>query len=69
MDAAGHRVVSAQEYRENAQECLAWARSARSERERDIFLEMAKTWLRAAEWAAQRDSQSICAIKASLGLE
>jgi hypothetical protein len=27
--------VSAQEYRENAQECLGWARTARTERERD----------------------------------
>jgi hypothetical protein len=67
MDAAGHRVVSAEEYRDNARECLGWAESARTERERDIFLAMAKTWLEAAEWAIKRDAQSLNAIKAALG--
>jgi hypothetical protein len=43
------RVVnSASEYREHADECFDWARTARSERERLIFIQMAKTWLRAA---------------------
>lgn len=39
---------SAQEFREYAQECKEWARTARSEQEREIFLEMAETWLVAA---------------------
>ena len=39
---------SAEEYREFAEECLGWARTARSERERRIFLPMAEAWLEAA---------------------
>jgi hypothetical protein len=41
-------VVSAREYRANADECMDWARTARSERERSIFVQMAQTWLHAA---------------------
>ena len=41
-------IVSATEFRENADECLDWARTARSERERAIFLQMAETWRQAA---------------------
>ena len=58
--------MSAREYRDNAQECVGWAQSARTERERDIFLRMARTWLEAAEQAARRDGQSISAIKGAL---
>ena len=39
---------SAEEFREYAEECKDWARTARSEQERKIFLEMAQTWLVAA---------------------
>jgi hypothetical protein len=39
----GERIVSAKELRENAKECLDWARTARSDRERAIFLQMAET--------------------------
>jgi hypothetical protein len=39
---------SAKEFREYADECMDWARTARSERERAIFLEMAQTWMAAA---------------------
>ena len=42
--------MSAREYREFADECMGWAKTARSERERQIFLQMAQTWL----WAAAR---------------
>jgi hypothetical protein len=42
--------VSAREYREFADECMGWAKTARSEQERQIFLQMAQTWL----WAAAR---------------
>jgi hypothetical protein len=39
---------TAKEYRDYADECLAWAKDASSEQERDTFLKMAKDWLRAA---------------------
>ncbi len=45
------------EYRELANECLGWAKSARTDRERHIFLGMAETWLRAAALADQRDKK------------
>jgi hypothetical protein len=35
-----------------ADECFEWARTARSEREREIFLQMARIWLEAAVRAA-----------------
>ena len=41
-------MASAEEYRENADECMVWAKSARSDRERAIFIQMANTWLQAA---------------------
>ena len=36
------------DYSEFAEECLVWARTAKSPRERAIFLQMAQTWLEAA---------------------
>jgi len=42
--------VSAKEYREFADERIGWAKTARSDQERQIFLQMAQTWL----WAAAR---------------
>ena len=39
---------SAEEYREFAEECLGWAKTARSDQERRIFLQMAEVWLEAA---------------------
>jgi hypothetical protein len=36
------------EFREFATESMDWARTARSDRERAIFLRMAQTWLEAA---------------------
>ena len=44
------------QYRENADECFTWARTARSDREREIFLEMARAWLDAATIASRRMS-------------
>jgi hypothetical protein len=41
-------VASSIEYRENSSECLGWAKSAKSIKEREIFLQMASSWLRAA---------------------
>jgi hypothetical protein len=45
-------VTTAQEYRELADECLGWAKTAKTNQERDIFLQMARTWLEAATIAA-----------------
>jgi hypothetical protein len=41
-------VPSPKECRQYADECIGRARAAPSEKERDIFLEMARTWLGAA---------------------
>lgn len=35
-------------YQQYAEECLGWARTAKTDREREIFLEMARAWLKAA---------------------
>jgi hypothetical protein len=52
-DAIGTYVVSsAEDYRAYANECFDWARTARTEREREIFLQMARTWLEAAVLAS-----------------
>jgi len=40
--------MTAKEYRDNARECLGWAHSARTPKERETFVEMANTWLAAA---------------------
>lgn len=42
------------EYKEYAEECMGWARTARSDRERAIFLQMSKTWMEAAIRGADR---------------
>ncbi len=44
------------EYRENAEECLGWARTARSDKERGIFLQMAQAWTEAATRRERRYS-------------
>jgi hypothetical protein len=53
--------VSSKEYREFADECLGWAKTARSDRERRIFLQMAETWLEAAVLAERRERRQIVA--------
>lgn len=47
---------TAAEYRHYADECVAWAKQAKSNSERDIFLQMAKTRTEAALLA--RDAKS-----------
>ena len=42
-------VSSAKEFRDNAEECIGWARTAHSDKEREIFLQIARTWMEAAE--------------------
>jgi len=43
--------MSAKEYRAFADECMGWAKTARADKERQIFVEMAGTWLQAASIA------------------
>jgi plasmid stabilization system protein ParE len=42
-------VSSAEEFYENADEHFAWAETAKTERERAIFLQMAAAWLEVAQ--------------------
>jgi hypothetical protein len=44
-------MTSAEEFRQNADDCLVWAKTVTSERERTIFLDMARNWLEAASRA------------------
>jgi hypothetical protein len=48
-------VATSKEYREYADECFGWAKTAKSDRERQIFLQMAETWLVAIIQAELRD--------------
>jgi hypothetical protein len=50
--------VLSKEYREYADECLGWDKTAGSDSERRILLQMAETWLRAAVQADQRERRS-----------
>jgi hypothetical protein len=40
--------MSGKKYLEYADECMGWAKTARSEQDRLAFIEMANTWLYAA---------------------
>jgi len=39
---------SAKHYRDYAEDCLNWAKTAKSDQERETFKRMAQTWLEAA---------------------
>jgi hypothetical protein len=39
--------LSSKEFRDFVDECLGWAKTAKSDNERDIFLQMAQFWLEA----------------------
>jgi hypothetical protein len=54
----------AAEYRALADECLGWAKSARSDRECRIFLQMAETWLEAAAIAERRGTR-VCPMESA----
>lgn len=41
-------MATSKEYRQYADECFGWAKSAKSDSAREIFLQMAETWLEAA---------------------
>jgi hypothetical protein len=47
---------SAKEFLEYANECFEWAKTARTDQERDLFLQMANSWTAAAVLARQRES-------------
>jgi hypothetical protein len=68
MGAKAERIVSAKEFRDNANECMDWARTARSDRERAIFRQMAETWLQAAARVAGRQEPvepELCSLEQS----
>jgi hypothetical protein len=48
-----------EEYRSYARECIRWAGEAKTEFERNAFLDMACAWATAAEIAAKRQSHSV----------
>jgi hypothetical protein len=47
-------MASAKEFREYADECFNWAETAKSNREREIFLQMVRAWMEAAVKAEGR---------------
>jgi hypothetical protein len=51
-------VSSAREYYENAEECFDWAKTAKTERERFIFLQMAEAWLDVARRREAKEAQA-----------
>jgi hypothetical protein len=51
--------MSEKEYLKYADECMGWAKIARTDKERQIFIEMASTWLRAAALAERHNSSSV----------
>jgi hypothetical protein len=48
-------VSTSSDYRSFAEECMGWARTAKSNRERQIFVRMAETWFAAALLAGERE--------------
>jgi hypothetical protein len=61
--------VLADEYRAYEAECMQWARSAKSDREREIFLQMAQTWFEAARIAVGDADPSSFRILAMIPFE
>jgi hypothetical protein len=45
---------SAEEFQAYAEECLGWAKTARTDKERDIFLQMARAWMEAVHLSRDR---------------
>jgi hypothetical protein len=50
--------MSEKELLKYADECMGWAKTARTDKERQIFIEMASTWLRAAALAERNNPSS-----------
>jgi hypothetical protein len=61
---AAQTVLSAQDFYDYADEHFGWAETARTERERAIFFQMAAAWLEVAQrWETsvpRRTPQSLC---------
>ena len=61
---AAQTALSAEKFYDYADEHFAWAETARTERERAIFLQMAAAWLEVAQrwetFAARRAPQLLC---------
>jgi hypothetical protein len=59
--------MSSSEFRGNAEECADWAKTARSDRERAIFLQMADAWRAVALCAEIREQSMLAPSLSSLG--
>jgi hypothetical protein len=55
----GRVMESAKRFEDYANECFGWAKTARTGRERAIFLQMARTWTDAALIAKQRTAPQL----------
>ena len=49
---------SREECLKNAEECLQWARAARTDDKRKAFLDMARTWTQAADLAGSASANA-----------
>jgi hypothetical protein len=54
---------SAKHYRDYAEDCLNWAKTAKSDQERETFKRMAQTWLEAAVRAESQPDLNGIALK------
>ena len=43
-------MITAQEYRQMAEDCFGWAREAQTDEVRLCYVNLAQTWLEAASW-------------------
>ena len=50
-------IMSQSEYQRHAQECLRWAAEAKNEKHRQMYLDLAKAWTRAAMRAGQNQNK------------
>lgn len=48
-------MTTADEYRQYAEEAMRWARAAKTEQDRAGFIDLARTWMQAAQ---QRESKA-----------
>ena len=56
-DLRGCVVSTAKEFYENAAECFRWAKTAKTERERLIFMQMRDAWLEVARKRQTKEAQ------------
>jgi hypothetical protein len=61
-------VAATHEFYDYADEHFGWAETAKTERERAIFLQMAAAWLEVAQqWEAKGAGERFCTVPESLG--